>query len=379
MSWTAGTGTTSHDVYFGTNPVLDAADLQGNQVSTSYSPPTLTYSTTYYWRIDEVNAVATTTGTIWSFATEGAPTYTVSKVIHFDEVETPSPTTPVTISQHEGFNWSTVAQTWVIQDPDEPGLINLKTHSGRNKVAYFGWKQGEISRIGKPFNITQFDFAPGNYNNFQQYINGHDDDDNLIAQVSGFFDADTPQTVTLTGFNNITKFSTYELPGKVAHPGATDGNIYPGFTNLHVNWEEVEPTGTQQILDYSTNGVGSLSVHNGYVYNGAWNTTQAWPTFQTYTGQTHMAFILGDGDIEGSSNWSITRLDTRSDTSNHITYEFTGYDDQDNIIAQQSEVIPGLTPKTIWLFGFQDIRKLHFRKTSGGNFSLFMANVHIWD
>ncbi|MBN1788166.1 MAG: PASTA domain-containing protein [Sedimentisphaerales bacterium] len=67
VSWTAGSGATSRDVYFGTtNP----PSFIQNQTSTTYDPGTLSYNTTYYWRIDEKNTNGTTTGTVWSFTTE---------------------------------------------------------------------------------------------------------------------------------------------------------------------------------------------------------------------------------------------------------------------------------------------------------------------
>ncbi len=68
LSWTADSDATSHDVYFG----VDGANLEsrGNQTGTSYGPGTLNYDTPYYWRIDEVNSTATTTGDVWSFTTK---------------------------------------------------------------------------------------------------------------------------------------------------------------------------------------------------------------------------------------------------------------------------------------------------------------------
>jgi hypothetical protein len=66
LSWTAGSGATSHDVYFGTT---SPGSFQGNQAATTFDPGTMANDTTYYWRIDEVNAAATTTGTVWSFTT----------------------------------------------------------------------------------------------------------------------------------------------------------------------------------------------------------------------------------------------------------------------------------------------------------------------
>ncbi len=69
LSWTAGTGATSHDVYFGASPILGAESFVGNQDENTFTPPALVPSATYYWRIDEVNAVGATTGAVWSFTT----------------------------------------------------------------------------------------------------------------------------------------------------------------------------------------------------------------------------------------------------------------------------------------------------------------------
>ncbi len=64
--------TLTYDVYFGTssNPPLVASGI----TSTSYSPGTLSYSTTYYWRVvakDEHGA--TTSSETWHFTTEANP------------------------------------------------------------------------------------------------------------------------------------------------------------------------------------------------------------------------------------------------------------------------------------------------------------------
>ncbi|MCK5805774.1 MAG: cadherin-like domain-containing protein, partial [Lentisphaeria bacterium] len=72
LSWTAGTLAASHDVYFGTSATPAA---QGNQSGTTFDPGALAASTVYYWAVDEVNAVGTTVGLVWSFTTTagGAP------------------------------------------------------------------------------------------------------------------------------------------------------------------------------------------------------------------------------------------------------------------------------------------------------------------
>jgi Big-like domain-containing protein len=68
LSWIAGDGATSHDVYLGTNPD-DLPPVSEGQPETTYDPPTLDKQTIYYWRIDEVNDSGTTTGVVWSFTT----------------------------------------------------------------------------------------------------------------------------------------------------------------------------------------------------------------------------------------------------------------------------------------------------------------------
>jgi PKD repeat protein len=70
LDWSAGANSDTHEVYFGTssNP-----PFAGSQAATGFDPGTLANTTTYYWRIDEVNAFGTTTGATWSFTTAAAP------------------------------------------------------------------------------------------------------------------------------------------------------------------------------------------------------------------------------------------------------------------------------------------------------------------
>ena len=68
LSWQPGSGATSHDVYFGTS---SPGAFQGNRTEAIFNPDTLSRGNTYYWRIDEVNADGTTTGTVWKFTVSG--------------------------------------------------------------------------------------------------------------------------------------------------------------------------------------------------------------------------------------------------------------------------------------------------------------------
>ena len=76
LTWVAGAGALTHDVYLGTNRTLvsiattDSDEFMANTTDTSYTPDSLNNGTTYYWRIDELLDSGLVTGNIWSFTTE---------------------------------------------------------------------------------------------------------------------------------------------------------------------------------------------------------------------------------------------------------------------------------------------------------------------
>jgi hypothetical protein len=73
LSWTPGFGAKLHTVYFGDNfeEVNNATDGQ-TQGTATYTPGTLKFAKTYYWRVDEFDASDTFKGEVWSFITQGA-------------------------------------------------------------------------------------------------------------------------------------------------------------------------------------------------------------------------------------------------------------------------------------------------------------------
>ncbi|UCE50646.1 MAG: hypothetical protein JSW47_10870, partial [Phycisphaerales bacterium] len=79
LSWGAGLTAASHDVYFGTDRAAVAAGtggtFKGNQSVEAYNAVDLEDGTTYYWRIDEVDADGTTKhpGEVWNFKTLDDP------------------------------------------------------------------------------------------------------------------------------------------------------------------------------------------------------------------------------------------------------------------------------------------------------------------
>jgi hypothetical protein len=104
LQWKAGDTAAYHDVYFGTNPNPGPAEYKGRQgVNTTlyYHVAGLTPGTTYYWRIDEIEADETTiyTGDVWSFT---APTLTAWRPSPADGAE--GVFTDVTLRWNAGWN-----------------------------------------------------------------------------------------------------------------------------------------------------------------------------------------------------------------------------------------------------------------------------------
>jgi hypothetical protein len=76
LSWRPGREATSHTVYVGADSdAVAAGTVAGVTVSDhSYSPASLSYATTYYWKVDETGDAGTYAGEVWSFTTEAFST-----------------------------------------------------------------------------------------------------------------------------------------------------------------------------------------------------------------------------------------------------------------------------------------------------------------
>ncbi len=66
LGWKEGDQVQSHTIYLGKSSPPDSV---ASQASATYNPGALEPNTTYYWRIDEVNAYGRADGPVWSFTT----------------------------------------------------------------------------------------------------------------------------------------------------------------------------------------------------------------------------------------------------------------------------------------------------------------------
>jgi len=125
ISWTAGFGAKLHYVYFGEN-FDDVSSAAGGlpQGATTYDPGTLKLAQTYYWRIDEFDAIDTYKGDVWSFTTEGA-------------VGNPNPANgAVDVKQTQIITWSPgiyAASHEIYFGTDQEAVKNANTSSPEHK------------------------------------------------------------------------------------------------------------------------------------------------------------------------------------------------------------------------------------------------------
>ncbi len=81
VSWLPGAGSIEHHVFFGDSledVMAGTGDTdKGTTTEPNYTPGTLGFEKTYYWRVDEFDGTETHTGDLWSFTTTGPENGTV--------------------------------------------------------------------------------------------------------------------------------------------------------------------------------------------------------------------------------------------------------------------------------------------------------------
>ncbi len=123
LSWAAGEFAATHDVYFGTSFDDVNAASRGNprgvlvsqgQAATTFDPAgVLDFETTYYWRIDEVNAAPDNTiykGEVWSFTSEPFA-YAIANIIATSNGPVDAVATPQRTVDGSGINANDQAST----------------------------------------------------------------------------------------------------------------------------------------------------------------------------------------------------------------------------------------------------------------------------
>jgi len=217
LSWTPGFGAKLHTVYFGDN-FDDISSATGGlpQGAATYDPGTLELAQTYYWRVDEFDAIETYKGNVWSFTTEGA-------------VGNPKPANgAVDVKQTQIITWSPsvfAASHEVYFGTDKDAVKNADTSSPEYKgsrnlrdetydpgmllwdTTYY-WRVDEVNDTNpdSPWPGILWSFTTANFlivDDFESYndLDPEDPDSNRIfnAWIDGY---DDPTNGSLVGYDN---------------------------------------------------------------------------------------------------------------------------------------------------------------------------------
>jgi hypothetical protein len=217
LKWTPGFGSKLHTVYFGDN-FDDVNNTDGGlpQGTTTYNPGPLELAKTYYWRLDEFDAIDTFKGDVWSFTTEGAVGSPIPAKGAVDVTQTPVLTwVPGVFADSHEVYFGTDADAVKNADTSSPeykGSGNLGSESynpGQLEwdTTYY-WRIDEANNasadspwVGPVWSFTTADFLI--VDDFESYndLDPADPESNRIfnAWLDGFGD---PTNGSLVGYDN---------------------------------------------------------------------------------------------------------------------------------------------------------------------------------
>jgi hypothetical protein len=208
LNWMAGFGAKLHHVYFGDN-FDDVSNAAGNPPwgSTTYDPGPLGLAKTYYWRVDEFDAIETHKGNVWSFTTEGGVETLIPSNGAVDVTQTPVLTwAPGLGASHEVYFGSDAASLELKgsgnlgSESYEPGQLEWDT------TYYWRVDEANNANADSPWTGPLWNFTTANFliiDDMEAYndLDEGDPGSNRIylAWLDGFGD---PTNGSLVGYEN---------------------------------------------------------------------------------------------------------------------------------------------------------------------------------
>jgi len=178
LSWSAGMNAKLHHVYFGNNFTdVNSALVGQSQTGTTYTPGTLEFEKTCYWRVDEFDGVVTHKGDVWSFTT--MPVIAVSDDPNFVgwwKLDEGMGETALDWSGH-GNNGTLFGPRWII-----PGLFGnaaLNLNGGYVAIQNLNYNSMDIPEVTVCAWIRTTDSPPN------QYIASFDRDQYWRLEING--------------------------------------------------------------------------------------------------------------------------------------------------------------------------------------------------
>ncbi len=356
LSWTEGFGSKLHYVYFGDN-FDDVNNAAGGlpQGTTTYTPGPLKLAETYYWRVDEFDAIATYKGDVWSFTTQGA-------------VGNPDPSNgAVDVKQTSILTWTPgvyAASHQVYFGTDKDAVKNADTSSPEYKgtgdlgaqsydpgklelgITYY-WRIDEVNNVNpdSPWTGILWSFTTAGFlvvDDFEDYDSG---DNQIWYSWEDGLGYGTPGTQPYSGGNG-----TGSAVGDESTASFTEETIVHGgnqsmpfwYDNSILMYSEVDKTLTYP-RDWTENGVTTLTI---------------WFTGDSANAAEPMYVALNGSALVTHDNPNAAQIDTWT----QWTIDLQGFADQGVNLANVNTIAIGFGDKNNPLAGgsgmmyFDDIR-----------------------
>jgi hypothetical protein len=299
LSWTPGFGAKLHTVYFGDNfeEVSNAAGGQ-TQGTLTFTPDTLKTAETYYWRVDEFDAVETHKGDVWSFITQGA-------------VSNPNPAKgAVDIKQNAVLTWSpgVFGASYEIYFGTDASALELKGSGNLGSESYdpgqlewnttYYWRIDEANNANadSPWTGPLWSFTTANFlviDDMESYndLDTTDPQSNriFIAWVDGL---DDPANGSVVGYDNppFTE-QTIIHSGLQSMPLAFDNAVGKSEATLTLTSNR----------DWTVNGVSTLTI---WFRGSSSNAAE-----QIYVVLNDTAVVTNDNPDAAKASWTQWDID----------------------------------------------------------------------
>ena len=264
LSWMAGFGAKLHHVYFGDNfDEVDNAAGALPQGATNYTPGTLKMAKTYYWRVDEFDAVDTYKGNVWSFTTEGAVTALDPANGAVDVTQTPVLTWAPGLGASHDVYFGTDASALELKGSGNLGSESYDPGQLEWNTTYY-WRVDEANNANadSPWTGPLWSFTTANFlivDDFEDYDAG---DNQIWYTWKDGLGYGTPGTEGYFAGNG-----TGSAVGDENTPSYTEETIVHGgnqsmpvfYDNSILRYSEVEKTLTYP-RDWTENGVNTLTI-----------------------------------------------------------------------------------------------------------------------
>jgi hypothetical protein len=259
LDWTGGFGGKLHTVYFGESfDEVSNASVGLPQGTTTYNPGTLKQAKTYYWRVDEFDAIETYKGDVWSFTTIGAVASLDPANGAVEVTQTPTLTwAPGFGASHEVY-FGADAGSLELKSSGNLGSENYEPGQLEWDTTYY-WRidEADSANADSPWTGPLWSFTTANFL--------------IIDDMEGYNDLDEGDPASnriylgwVDGFDNP------------AINGSTVGNFDPPFAE-----QNIVHSGNQSMPFSYDNGVGkseatlTLTSNNDWTVNGV-DTLTIW-------------------------------------------------------------------------------------------------------